>query len=140
MCSSWTLRSFRALRILPAMLLAVLLGLAGAPARAADGSTPPYETDMLKLAELLGGLHYLRPLCGMSAESQSWRLQMQDLLDAEQPSEDRKAKLIAAFNQGYSSYAQVYRVCTPAATAAVQRQLAEGAKLAHDIVVRFGGN
>ncbi|MFG1422445.1 TIGR02301 family protein [Roseixanthobacter liquoris] len=136
----FSLSPFSLPRFLIALPLAVVLALSGGPARAADGSTPPYESDMLKLAELLGGLHYLRPLCGMTAESQSWRMQMQDLLEAEQPSDERKAKLIAAFNQGYSSYAQVYRACTPAAATAVQRQLAEGAKLAHEIAVRFGGN
>lgn len=107
---------------------------------AAEGSTPPYETDLLKLAELLGGLHYLRPLCGMTAEGQAWRGEMQALLDAEQPSETRRGKLTAAFNHGYGAYAQVYRTCTTAAVQAVQRQMDEGARLAHDIVVRYGGN
>ncbi|MEW6255927.1 MAG: TIGR02301 family protein [Pseudomonadota bacterium] len=124
-------------RALPAVLLALVLA---GPAAAAEGSTPPYETDLLRLAELLGGLHYLRPLCGMTAEQQSWRGEMQALIDAEQPSEARRGKLIAAFNQGYGSYAQVYRSCTPSAAQAVARQLDEGARLAHDIVVRYGGN
>ncbi|MEW6124267.1 MAG: TIGR02301 family protein [Pseudomonadota bacterium] len=128
-------------RALPALASAVALAVALAgPAAAVEGSTPPYETDLLRLAELLGGLHYLRPLCGLSAESQSWRNEMQALIDAEQPSEARRGKLIAAFNQGYGSYAQVYRSCTPAAAQAVARQLDEGAKLAHEIVVRYGGN
>lgn len=124
-------------RALPAFLLTLVLA---GPAGAVEGSTPPYETDLLKLAELLGGLHYLRPLCGMTAEQQRWRGEMQALIDAEQPSEARRGKLIAAFNQGYGSYAQVYRSCTPAAAQAVARQLEEGAKLAHEIVVRYGGN
>ncbi|OYW61339.1 MAG: TIGR02301 family protein [Rhizobiales bacterium 17-65-6] len=124
-------------RLLP--LLAILVLWSG-PVRAAEGSTPPYETDLLKLAELLGGLHYLRPLCGMTGEDQAWRGEMQALIDAEQPSDARRGKLVAAFNQGYGSYAQVYRTCTPAAALAVQRQLEEGARLAHEIVVRYGGN
>ncbi|OYX13597.1 MAG: TIGR02301 family protein [Rhizobiales bacterium 32-66-8] len=134
-------------RALSALLLAAglwpaALGLTvpGPAAHAADGSTPPYEADLLKLSELLGALHYLRPLCGISAEGATWRGEMQAFLDAEQPSEVRKAKIIAAFNQGYTSYAQVYRTCTPAAALAVQRQLEEGARLSHEIVVRFGGN
>ncbi len=94
----------------------------------------------MKIAELLGALHYLRPLCGAAGEDQRWRTEMQTLLEAEQPSEARKGKLVAAFNAGYSSYATVYRTCTPAAALAVQRQMDEGAKLSHEIVVRFGGN
>lgn len=104
---------------LPALLLAVFFAACGAAgARAAEGSTPPYETDLLRLAEILGGLHYLRPLCGMSAEAQTWRNEMQGLMETEQPSDIRKARLVAAFNQGYNSYAQVYRTCTPAAAVA----------------------
>lgn len=129
----------------PALLLAFSLlvavaggGASGAPA--AEGSTPPYEADLLKLSELLGALHYLRPLCGAAVEAQSWRGEMQALIDAEQPSDARKARMTTAFNRGYSSYAQVYRTCTPAAVEAVHRQIQEGERLAHDIVVRYGGN
>jgi len=130
----------RALRLATGLWLAAACLPLSVPAHAADGSTPPYEADLLKLSELLGALHYLRPLCGVSTEGATWRSEMQAFLDAEQPSEARKAKIIAAFNQGYTSYAQVYRTCTPAAALAVQRQLEEGARLSHEIVVRFGGN
>ncbi|WP_341990763.1 TIGR02301 family protein [Azorhizobium sp. AG788] len=127
-------------KLLIAVLLACALGARGAAAAPAEGSTPPYEGDLMKIAELLGALHYLRPLCGAAGEAQRWRTEMQTLMDAEQPSDARKGKLVAAFNAGYSSYATVYRTCTPAAAMAVQRQMEEGAKLSHDIVVRFGGN
>jgi len=120
--------------------LAAAALLAPAGARAAEGAPPPYDADLLRLAEILGGLHYLRPLCGAAAENQRWRDEMATLIDTEQPSDARKGKLIAAFNRGYSSFAQVYRSCTPAAKLAVDRQLEEGARLAHDIVVRYGGN
>ncbi len=138
---SGTTRAMRRLLSLSfALAVTCALGGPGAVAAPAEGSTPPYEGDLMKIAELLGALHYLRPLCGAADEAQRWRTEMQTLLDAEQPSEARKGKLVAAFNAGYSSYATVYRTCTPAAVLAVQRQMEEGAKLSHDIVVRFGGN
>ena len=131
-------------------LASALPGLAGlglielaAPAQAAaptEGAPPPYDGDLMRLAEILGALHYLRPLCGVAAESQRWRNEMQALIDTEQPSDARKAKIISSFNHGYSSYAEVYRTCTAAARVAVERQLDEGSRLAHDIVVRYGGN
>ncbi|QRG06434.1 TIGR02301 family protein [Xanthobacter dioxanivorans] len=124
-------------------LLAATLALAAGPASAAgptEGAPPPYDPDLMRLAEILGALHYLRPLCGVSGEAQKWRGEMQSLIDTEQPSDTRKAKIIASFNRGYSSYAEVYRICTPAARFAVDRQLEEGSRLAHDIVVRYGGN
>ncbi|BAF86397.1 conserved hypothetical protein [Azorhizobium caulinodans ORS 571] len=135
------MRTFRSAALLLASAVWIA-GLACGPAQAAssEGSTPPYEQDLLKIAELLGSLHYLRPLCGAPNEGQSWRTEMQTLIDAEQPSDPRKGKLIAAFNAGYNSYATVYRTCTPAAVEAVQRQMDQGAKLAHEIVVRYGGN
>lgn len=131
------------------ILLLLILALAGpalAPAAqaqqssAGEGSPPPYDPDLTRLSEILGALHYLRPLCGAKDEGQKWRNEMQALLDAEQPSDSRKGRLIAAFNRGYSSFSQVYRACTPAAELAVRRQMEESAKLAHDIVVRYGAN
>jgi uncharacterized protein (TIGR02301 family) len=134
------------LPVLRRLALAAALALAAhgtAPARAAgptEGAAPPYDQDFLRLAEILGALHYLRPLCGVEDEAQRWRAEMQALLDAEQPSEARRGLMIGSFNRGYSSYAQVYRACTPSARLAVSRQLEEAGKLAHDIVVRYGGN
>ena len=127
-------------RLLLAGALALSLATPAAAAGPAEGAPPPYDPDLLRLAEILGALHYLRPLCGVSAEAQRWRNEMQALIDTEQPSDARRAKIISSFNRGYSSYAEVYRTCTPAARGAVDRQLDEGARLAHDIVVRYGGN
>ncbi|MFG1296761.1 TIGR02301 family protein [Xanthobacter variabilis] len=127
---------------LPPALAVGLVGVAGplAAAPSAEGAAPPYDDDLLKLAEILGGLHYLRPLCGASGEAQRWRDEMAALIETEQPSDARKGKMIASFNRGYSSFAEVYRTCTPAARTAVARQLEEASHLAHEIVVRYGGN
>ncbi len=114
--------------------------LLAAPSAAVEGAAPPYDDDLQRLAEILGALHYLRPLCGAVGEEQRWRDEMGALIETEQPSDARKGKMIAAFNRGYTSFSQVYQVCTPAAKVAVERQLEEGARLAHDIVVRYGGN
>ena len=68
----------------------------------------------MRLAEILGALHYLRALCGAN-EGQKWRDEMQALLDAEAPSGDRRNRLVANFNRGYRGFQQTYRTCTPAA-------------------------
>lgn len=109
---------------------------AGAPA---EGAVPPYEADLLRLSEILGALHYIRPLCGAN-EGTRWRDEMQGLLEAEAPSEIRRGQIIAAFNRGYESYAQVYRTCTASADLASQRYLETGAKLSRDIAARYGSN
>ena len=67
--------------------LALLGGLAGT----ALGQTTPYDADLRRLAEILGALHYLRPLCGAPGEEQKWRAEMQALIDAETPSGSRRS-------------------------------------------------
>lgn len=116
-----------------AALLAILLGASPVPVRAAD---PPYESQLVRLAEVLGSLHYLAELCGEAGPS--WRGEMEALLAAEQPDDPRRARLVDRFNLGYSSFASVYRSCTAAARLALQRYRDEGAGLAREMVARWG--
>lgn len=115
--------------------LAILLGtLAIAPARAAPAS---FEKNMLQLAEILGSLNYLRPLCGAD-DGAEWRAKMYELMTAQANHEGSREKLAGAFNTGYRSYQTTYRSCTPSARLAIQRYLSEGARLARDIAARHG--
>jgi uncharacterized protein (TIGR02301 family) len=115
--------------------VAIAFGTALSPC-AAQGARAPYDTDMQRLAEILGALHYLRAICG-SNEGQTWRNEMQALVDAESPGGDRRDRLIGSFNRGYRGFQQTYRTCTPAANLAIRRYLDEGAKIARDITARY---
>jgi uncharacterized protein (TIGR02301 family) len=100
--------------------------------------TPPaYEREMARLAEILGALHYLRPLCG-TADGSRWRNEMSSLIDAEQAPAERRDRMIASFNRSYGAYEQTYRSCTPAAELAITRFIDEGAKLSREIATRYG--
>jgi uncharacterized protein (TIGR02301 family) len=103
---------------------------------AAQSARAPYEADMQRLAEILGALHYLRAICGAN-EGQTWRNEMQALVDAEASGGDRRERLIGSFNRGYRGFQQTYRTCTPAANLAIRRYLDEGAKIARDITARY---
>lgn len=112
-------------------------GAGTAPAAGAGAGDPPYEQALQRLAEILGALHYLRPLCG-AEEPSVWRDQMDQILTAEDPTPDRRARIVSQFNLGFSSFASVYRTCTPAALTAIDRYMAEGSKLTRDITARYG--
>ena len=116
----------------------VLFVLSASPAFAqpSAGGRAPYESDLQRLSEILGALHYLRDLCG-AREGQIWRNEMQALVDAEAPSGERRERLVASFNRGYRGFQQTYRTCTPAADYAIRRYLDEGSKIARDITARY---
>src|ERR1700733_8814159 len=105
------------------------------PARAQDAAAP-FDGDLQRLAEILGTLHYLRGICGTN-EGAKWRNEMQALVDAETPSGDRRARMIAGFNRGYNGFQQTYRTCTPAASVAIRRYIEEGSKISRDLTARY---
>ena len=118
-------------------MAALVLANPQAAAQEIDRTALPYDAQMLRLSEILGALHYLRQLCD-SAEGGLWRAQMEGLLDSEQPDEVRRARMVDRFNRGYESFRAVYRTCTPSAVLAVDRYVDEGARIAADIVARYG--
>lgn len=118
-----------------ALILACAFGPSLGPARAQDAAAP-FDGDLQRLAEILGGLHYLRGICGAN-EGNKWRNEMQALIDAETPSGERRSRMIAGFNRGYNGFQQTYRSCTPAATVAIRRYIDEGAKISRDLTARY---
>jgi uncharacterized protein (TIGR02301 family) len=120
-------------RLLAALFIIACCGLS--QVRAQDAAAP-FDADLQRLAEILGTLHYLRGICGNN-EGAKWRNEMQALADAETPSGERRAKLIAGFNRGYNGFQQTYRTCTPAAGIAIRRYIEEGAKISRDLTARY---
>ncbi len=112
--------------------LALILAFAPLPVLAVD---PPYQGQMERLSEILGSLYMLAPLCG--DVTTDWRGQMAELIELDEPDEDRRARLAGAFNAGYEAYARFYRSCTPSARTAIARLLAEGDTLARDLHQRY---
>jgi uncharacterized protein (TIGR02301 family) len=102
-------------------------------ARALGPDGKPYDDKLMRLAEIMGAVHYLRELCSAN-EGQLWRERMQELLDAEGSSALRRARLTRSFNQGYRSYNRTYVTCTPSAQNAVHRFLTEGLQISEGLV------
>lgn len=124
-------------RILSA--LAVSTALAFPPPPSALAAEPAYDPALVRLAEILGALQFLGPLCGVARPSE-WRDQMEALIAAESPSPERQARLTAAFNGGYQGFAALYRRCTTSAELAIERYRAEGSKLTREVTTRYGGD
>ena len=104
-----------------------------APARVA----PPYQTQILRLAELLGVLAYMTDLCSLP-DAGAWRTRMNALLGTEGQAAATRDLLAGAFNRGFRSYEATYRVCTPNAQLVITRSLDEAGRLSGTIVRLFG--
>jgi uncharacterized protein (TIGR02301 family) len=90
---------------------------------------------MERLAEILGSLYFLNPLCKPGGTD--WRQQLADLVKLDQPDEDRQQRLYGAFNAGFESYSRLYRSCTSSASEALARLLIEAEATARDIHTRY---
>jgi uncharacterized protein (TIGR02301 family) len=116
------------------IILIILLALLAARPAAAEEAA--FEQNLLRLAEVLGSLHYLRNLCGEKGDS--WRKEMETLLQTEEPDEVRKARFVASFNRGYRSFETAYSTCTPSAIESIRRYMKEGETLTRDVAARYG--
>lgn len=90
----------------------------------------------MRLSEILGALHFLRNLCG--EEGNEWRGRMEELIAAENPTGERRARFVARFNSGYRAFETTYATCTDSAMAAIDRYMSEGAELTRQTAIRFG--
>ena len=110
--------------------------IAGSKAYAQEISGPPYENQMIQLAETLGSLHYLSNLCG--DKTSPWRDQMDMLLTVEKADAGRRKTLVSAFNNSYRTYADNYSQCTDQALKAIDRFKIQGEKLSEGLVAHYG--
>ena len=98
--------------------------------------TKAYDPQLMRLAEILGALTYLRGLCG-AKDAEEWRGRMQALLDAEGTPPVRKDRLAGAYNRGIEGYSLTYRTCTANAHIVIERFLAEGERIAKEVENRY---
>lgn len=101
-------------------------------------AAPLYDDKLMRLAQILGSLQYLRSLCASSEET-VWRETMEKLLDAETSDDSsRREKLTAGYNRGFRAFAAVHTSCSDTAIAAEANYRREGEALTADILARYG--
>ncbi|WP_019223340.1 TIGR02301 family protein [Bartonella rattaustraliani] len=98
------------------------------------------QTKLLRLAEVFGSLHFLQNLC--NAPTNKWYDYMNELLEAEQPIEPKRAVFYEAFNRAYLSFAENYHHCTQYAIEANEIYIQESVTLIEDIqdIIRKADN
>ncbi len=96
----------------------------------------PYDAQLVRLAEIIGALHYLHSMCQLQPQV-PWRARMQALIQAETPSRRRRSRMIASFNKSYETFRRMYHKCTPAAHTIIVRYLNEGASIALAVRQRY---
>lgn len=122
--------------MLRSRISALLIGVSVLSAPSAHGQTDdarPYDSDLARLSEVIGAVHYLRELCG-SEEGQIWREQMEAIISSEGYTPRRRIDLIKSFNKGYLSYRRTYRTCTSSAQTAIAKFLTEGGDLSNKLL------
>jgi uncharacterized protein (TIGR02301 family) len=119
-----------------AILIIGIAALGLATLARAQALEAPFERQLLRLSEVLGSLHFLRNLCG--EKGSDWRVEMEKLLETENPAPDRRARLVASFNRGYRAFETSYASCTASAATATARYMKEGEALTREIATRYG--
>jgi uncharacterized protein (TIGR02301 family) len=108
------------------------------PAPPPTPEAAPYEAPLLRLAELMGALTYLRDLC-QDGDGARYRDALARLIASDPRPQDAKDQLAGAFNRGFDGYRLSYRACTDNARAAMAAYLDETARLAKEVAGRYGG-
>lgn len=110
---------------------------AGPPPPVDPNAPPPYEPQLMRLAEVMGALHHLRTVCN-AQDANRWRDRLAALIEADSPTQERRDRLAGAFNASFRTWARSYRVCTPAAEHASRMFLDETARIATEVRTRYG--
>ncbi|MCX7340768.1 MAG: TIGR02301 family protein [Hyphomicrobiales bacterium] len=107
-------------------------------APAPEPAPTAYEPDLLRLAEIIGSLAFLRQLCA-APDAAEWRVRMTDLMGAEGTTPGRRERLAGAYNRGFRGFALSYRTCTSAAQEVSRRLSQDGETVSRRLASRYGG-
>jgi uncharacterized protein (TIGR02301 family) len=109
-----------------------------APPPEPEAVPQPYEPDLLRLAEIIGSMAFLRTLCE-GQDRAVWPERMRNLIEAEGRSAPIRERLAGAYNRGFRAYALVHQQCSDVAKEAAARLANDGDGLSRKLANRFGG-
>jgi len=118
-----------------ALGLGLGLGLGLIPPAMAQPVDPPYQSQLERLVTILGSLQFLHPLCGFS--DTNWRREAGRLIELDNPDDERRSRLVGAYNEGFEAFSRLYVRCTTSARTALEKFLVEGDTIAQNIHLRY---
>lgn len=124
--------SAKALTFVTALGLAIALGLP----EYAHAQTSGQRRQMVKIAEVMGGLHHVRGAC-YPPEREEWRISFYRMLDLQKPDEYFRKNLVGAFQQSYAEHRARYPVCDQSAAARAAKLAERGERLAQELMIEY---
>ena len=115
------------------LVLSVLFGTITAASAAPKGDQRAYDSQLMRLSEILGAVHYLRELC-QGKDGQRWRDAVNQLIKTEGNPALRRATIARRFNLGYRGYRRTYRKCTPSAKNTITRFFKEAIEVSSSLI------
>jgi uncharacterized protein (TIGR02301 family) len=115
------------------LVLSVLFGTITAASAAPKGDQRAYDSQLMRLSEILGAVHYLRELC-QGKDGQRWRDAVNQLIKTEGNTALRRATIARRFNLGYRGYRRTYRKCTPSAKNTITRFFKEAIEVSTSLI------
>jgi uncharacterized protein (TIGR02301 family) len=115
------------------LVLSVLFGTITTASAAPKGDQRAYDSQLMRLSEILGAVHYLRELC-QGKDGQRWRDAVNQLIKTEGNTALRRATIARRFNLGYRGYRRTYRKCTPSAKNTITRFFKEAIEVSSGLI------
>ena len=105
-------------------------------ARPAAAVEAPFDAGLMRLAEVLGSLHFLRNLCGEKGDQ--WRRTDGEAAGGRKPGAGAAGAVHRQLQPRLPLVRGIYISCTASATEAIGRYMKEGEALTRDIAARYG--
>jgi len=102
----------------------------------AAAQTNRQRRQMIKLAEVMGGLHHVRGAC-YRPEQNEWRVSFYRMLDLQNPDRYFRARLVEAFQSSYAEHRRRYGPCDQSAARRAAKLAQEGEELSRELMFEY---
>lgn len=102
----------------------------------ADAQTSGQRRQMIKIAEIMGGLHHVRGAC-YPPEREEWRISFYRMLDLQKPDEFFRKNLVGAFQNSYAEHRARYPACDHRTAERAAKLAERGERLSQKLMIEY---